>query len=146
MQKTMVFTMFLGTFKFSSPSDPKLPPTCKLPEPSLVDMKLQLALLILSWAQPGQFKPILKPTWHPSCSLQASKLATRPPNIDFASFLKALCLQKSAKNVDVSYVFPKFFDISAFSHLALQDQAFQTQNLPQDALLDPPRRAKEGPR
>ena len=38
------------------------------------------------------------------------------------------------------------FDISAFGHLAPQYQAFQTQNMPQDALLDPTRRAKEGPR
>ena len=35
------------------------------------------------------FKPILKPSCHPSCCLLASKATTIPPNINFASFLKA---------------------------------------------------------
>ena len=37
------------------------------------------------------------------------------------------------------------FDILAFSHFATKDQAFQTQNMPQDALLDTVRRAKVTP-
>ena len=46
----------------------------------------------------------------------------------------------------LSFIFLNVFGISAFGHLAPPKQAFQAQNLPQDALLDPPRRAKEGPR
>ena len=46
LQQTMVFTMVFATFQFSNPSDLKLLPTCKLPEPSLLDLKLKLAFLI----------------------------------------------------------------------------------------------------
>ena len=46
LQKTMVFTMVFAAFQFSNPSDFKLLRTCKLPEPSLVDLKLKLAFLI----------------------------------------------------------------------------------------------------
>ena len=103
--KNYGFYNVFDIFQFSSPSDLKLPPTCKLPEPSLVDMKLELALLMPSWAQLGQFKPILKPTCYPSCCVQGFKPTTRPPKSHFASFLKVPCLQKSAKNIDFPLVF-----------------------------------------
>ena len=47
------------------------------------------AILRPAWAQLGPSKHILEPTWHPSCSLQALKTPTRPPNIPFRKlFLK----------------------------------------------------------
>ena len=57
------------------------------------------ANLFSTWTQPGPSKPILKPTWHPSCSWQGFKPTARPPNNQFAAFLKATCPEKSAKTI-----------------------------------------------
>ena len=95
-----------------------------------------------TWGQLGPSKPILKPTCHPSCFLQALKTTGRPPKGNFASFLKATCLPKSTKIIDFRWV----FGIPPSCHKSCPPEPSQAENLPQDALLDPPRRAKEGPR
>ena len=51
------------------------------------------------WSRRGPFKPILKPTWHPSCYLQAFKTTRRPPKNHFASFLKVACLENGQKTL-----------------------------------------------
>ena len=53
-----LFIMCLAIFEFSSPYDPKLPPTCKLPEPSL-----------------GPYLAILGSTWPIQAHLEANMLS-----------------------------------------------------------------------
>ena len=61
--------------QFSNPSDLKLLPTCKLPEPSLVDLKLQLALFIQVRSQHG-IQVALSKAPSPPQDLQRATLQT----------------------------------------------------------------------
>ena len=45
LQKTMVFARVFAIFQFPQPSDIKLLPRCKLPEPCLVELKRHVPLL-----------------------------------------------------------------------------------------------------
>ena len=52
-------------------------------------------------------------------------------------------------NLQKSLIFLRFFKVFAIlpsCHIPCPPQPFQAQDLPQEALLDPPRRAKEAPR
>ena len=92
----------------------------------------------LSWTLLGPFNPVIEPLWHPNCCLQAITRTTKPPNSHFASFVEAPCFQKSAKTM----IFLRFLNVfasSAFGHLAPPKQAFQTQDQPEDGLLEHPR-------
>ena len=84
--------------------------------------------------------PSLRPTWHRSCSLQTFKPTTRPPNGYFASFLKALCLQKTAKNTDFPKGFWCFWNPSRWPPRTLQ----ASLPSPNSASIWPPGPAKKG--
>ena len=98
-----------------------------------------------SWAQLGTSKPILKPTWHPSCCLQAFKPTRRPPSNHFASFLKACCIQKSAKNTDCPYVFCCFCNLS-FGLLSTPETSLQSPKSASRCPPGPPKRGQGGPK
>ena len=96
------------------------------------------------WARRGPFKPILKPTWHPSCYLQALKTTRRPPKNQFASFLKVVCLEKLAKSID----FPVCFMVWA-SCLVATYHAHRSPSKPNICLrwpLGPPKKGQGGPK
>ena len=73
LQKTMVFLRFFASFQVPSPPDLKLLPSCKLPEASLVDLKLYFALLGQSSSQLGIQVAPFKPS-NPQQDLQRSIL------------------------------------------------------------------------
>ena len=102
-----------------------------------------------SWAQLGPFKLILKPRWHPSCCLRSFKPTTRPPNNHFPSFLKALCLRKSAKNIDFPQVFFRFLtsQLLATLHPKIKPSKPQIRlKMPSWTPQEGPRRAQDSPR
>ena len=102
-----------------------------------------------SWARLGPFKPILKPTCHPRCCLQALKTTRRPPESHFASFLKACCLQKSAKNIDFPLVFLLFLTsqlLATLHHRSKPSKPKIRLKMPSRTPQEGPRRAQDSPR
>ena len=102
-----------------------------------------------AWAQLGPFKPMLKPTWHPSCCVQALKTTRRPPSNHFASFLKACCLQKSAKNIDFSSGFLLFLTSQLLATLHPRSKLSKPKiclKMPSWTPQEGPRRAQDSPR
>ena len=127
--------MVFAFLAFASPSHPNLLSTCRVLEKSLVHLKLDFAVS------------------HQSCSHHGIQVGLcKPPGLqqDLQTTMMQAILRLTASGIwPTTLIFQLLFDILgilAFRHVVSSPkQPFQAQNLPQDALLDPPRRAKAGP-
>ena len=94
---------------------------------------------------PNECRPLSDPILGPSLAILGSTWPFQA-HLEANMASKWLSSRLQAHSKTSKQPLCKVFDISVFARLAPQGQAFQAQDLPQGALLDPPRRAKEGPR